>query len=126
LHVTPRTIRYWVSGTVLVPYSAYKLVRVMRLFELPCAGWEGWRMHSGRLWSPEGQGFVPSDSTWWGLLVRKARLFGVLYERERDFAGQLARMGAGSERAQAVPGAGEARPAGGVSDRPTDTVGRAA
>ncbi len=126
LHVTPRTIKYWVSGAVLVPYAAYKLVRVMRLFELPCAGWEGWHMHSGRLWSPEGHGFVPTDSSWWGLLVRKARLFGVLYERDRQLAGLFARMGAGSELAQAVPGAGEARPVGGVSARPTDTVGRAA
>lgn len=47
LHVTPRTIRYWISGTVTVPYAAYKLLRIMRLFELPCTGWEGWCMHSG-------------------------------------------------------------------------------
>jgi hypothetical protein len=37
LHVSPRTIRYWISGKVLVPYAAYKLIRIMRLFELPCA-----------------------------------------------------------------------------------------
>ena len=35
LHVTPRTVRYWFSGKVSVPYAAYKLVRVLRWFELP-------------------------------------------------------------------------------------------
>lgn len=82
LHVTPRTIRYWISGKVRVPYAAYKLVRIMRLFELPCKGWDGWHMHSGKLWSPEGFGFVPADSSWWGLLVRQARGFKTLYDRE--------------------------------------------
>lgn len=29
LHVTPRTVRYWISGKTLVPYAAYLLLRVM-------------------------------------------------------------------------------------------------
>lgn len=92
LHVTPRTIRNWISGKVTVPYAAYKLVRVMRLFELPCTGWDGWCMHSGRLWSPEGHGFLPSDSSWWGLLVRKAALFQQMYERDRLVTAALQNM----------------------------------
>ena len=125
LHVTARTIKYWVSGTVLVPYSAYKLVRVMRLFELPCKGWDGWHMHSGRLWSPEGHGFVPSDSDWWGLLVRKAHQFGEMFERDRQYAALVHRMGAGRS-APPPSGAGEARQDGGGADRPSNAVGRAA
>lgn len=81
LHVTPRTIRYWFSGKTWVPYAAYKLVRVMRYFELPGNEWRGWHFHSGRLWTPEGHGFTPRDSNWWGLLVRKAAMFHVLYDR---------------------------------------------
>jgi len=84
LHVTPRTIRYWISGKVLVPYAAYKLVRIMRLFELPCSGWHGWHMHSGRLWSPEGYGFKPEDSDWWSLLVRRATGYDRLCAAERQ------------------------------------------
>jgi hypothetical protein len=84
LHVTPRTIRYWLSGTVAVPYAAYKLVRVMRLFELPCEGWQGWHMHSGKLWTPEGYGFTPDCQNWWSLLVRQARLFRQMAEREHQ------------------------------------------
>lgn len=68
-----------------MPYAAYKLVRVMRLFELPCEGWDGWHMHSGKLWSPEGHGFTPQDSNWWGLLVRRAASFGKLYTMQAAF-----------------------------------------
>ena len=92
LHVTPRTIRYWISGRVMVPYAAYRLVRVMRLFELPCEGWDGWHMHSGKLWSPEGFGFTPHDSNWWSLLVRRASLFGQMYERDRQVDIALQRL----------------------------------
>ena len=125
LHVTPRTIKYWVSGKVLVPYSAYKLLRVMRLFELPCVGWDGWHMHSGRLWSPEGHGFVPSDSDWWGLLVRKAHQFGEMYERDRQYVVLLHRMGPGRPQLP-LSGAGEARQDGGGFGWPSNAVGRAA
>jgi transcriptional regulator with XRE-family HTH domain len=79
LHVTPRTIRYWFSGQTAVPYAAYKLLRVMRWFELPQPGFEGWCMHSGKLWTPEGVGIEPVDGAWWSLLVRQARSFRTLY-----------------------------------------------
>jgi hypothetical protein len=94
LHVTPRTIRYWISGKVLVPYAAYKLVRILRLFELPGEGWRGWHMHSGRLWTPEGYGFNPADSDWWGLLVRRADGFGRQYDRANQLAVALRRLAA--------------------------------
>jgi transcriptional regulator with XRE-family HTH domain len=85
LHVTPRTVRYWFSGKSAVPYAAYKLVRVMRWFELPQKGFEGWCMHSGKLWTPEGIPIAPEDGGWWSLLVRQARCFRTLYQRSADF-----------------------------------------
>jgi DNA-binding transcriptional regulator YiaG len=106
LHVTPRTIRYWISGKVTVPYAAYRLVRVLRLFELPMPGWEGWHMHSGKLWSPEGYGFMPADSEWWSNLVRKSRLFHVLYDRERQLDIAMQRMKDGGTE---QPAGGRAR-----------------
>jgi hypothetical protein len=81
LHVNPRTVRYWISGKTLIPYSAYRLLRILTGAELPSNGWDGWHMHSGKLWSPEGHGFLPSDSSWWGLLVRQARGFKTLYDQ---------------------------------------------
>jgi len=82
LHVHPRTVRYWISGKTLIPYSAYRLLRILTGSELPCSGWDGWHMHSGMLWSPEGYGFKPNDSSWWSLLVRQARSFKTMYDRE--------------------------------------------
>ncbi len=132
LHVTPRTIRYWISGKVTVPYAAYKLVRVMRLFELPCEGWQGWHMHSGKLWSPEGYGFTPDCQSWWSLLVRQARLFRDMANRERQLDIAMHRMKDGGaelpcsptgcvsvlEGGAAAPVTPTAQRAGGAADRP--------
>jgi transcriptional regulator with XRE-family HTH domain len=85
LRVTPRTVRYWFSGQSAVPYAAYKLVRVLRWFELPGDGFAGWSMHSGRLWTPEGHPIAPEDGGWWSLLVRQARAFRVLVQRSHEF-----------------------------------------
>ena len=112
LHVTPRTIRYWISGKVLVPYAAYKLVRVMRLFELPCEGWQGWHMHSGRLWSPEGHAFLPHDANWWSLLVRRADGFGRQYDRANQLAVALQRLAPPGDVVTAAHDAGSARAGG--------------
>jgi len=92
LHVTPRTVRYWFSGQSSVPYAAYKLVRVLRWFELPQKGFEGWCMHSGKLWTPEGHGIAPEDGSWWSLLVRQARCFRTLYQRTGDFERALMQL----------------------------------
>ena len=53
-------------------------------------------MHSGKLWAPEGFGFTPDCQSWWSLLVRQARLFRQMSERERqtDIALQGMRAGA--------------------------------
>ena len=111
LHVTPRTVRYWISGKVLVPYSAYRLLRVLIGTELPCPGWEGWHMHSGKLWSPEGFGFLPHESNWWSLLVRQARSFKSLYDRQAQLRMLAIRAGDGeAARAAAEPGAALAVP----------------
>lgn len=115
LHVTPRTVRYWISGKVTVPYAAYRLLRITRMFELPMPGWEGWHMHSGKLWTPEGFGFTPDCQSWWSLLVRQARLFRQMYQRDAQVNTALRMAGPDAhgpgdsalaralDRAQAVP-----------------------
>lgn len=108
LHVNPRTVRYWISGKTLIPYSAYRLLRILTGAELPANGWDGWHMHSGQLWSPEGHGFKPNDSSWWGLLVRQARCFKTLADRETQLRLMSIRAGNGlaatREDAPAAPG----------------------
>lgn|GEM_PF-2532581 len=101
LQVTTRTVRYWFSAKSAVPYSAYRLVRILGRFELPDPAWKGWIFHSGRLWSPEGHGFVPTDSNWWGRLVSQARLWREDHERGRQFDVLMVRTGAaGVDRAR--------------------------
>jgi len=93
LQVTERTVYAWFSGKTAVPYSAYKLLRILNRFELP--GWPGWHMHSGKLWTPEGFAFDPTDGAWWSLLVRQARAFRVQYERANALERALLAEGAG-------------------------------
>ena len=124
LHVTPRTVRYWFSGKVTVPYAAYKLVRVLRWFELPGPAWRGWHFHSGKLWTPEGHGFEPQDSKWWSLLVRQARSFRTIYERE---SAMRQAMRAGRTDAPVRQAVAEGSPDGrGGLDDPTGKAGGAA
>jgi DNA-binding transcriptional regulator YiaG len=104
LHVTPRTVRYWFSGKSAVPYAAYKLVRILRWFELPQKGFEGWCMHSGKLWTPEGIPIGPEDGGWWSLLVRQARCFRTLYQRSADFERALMMLTAKGLAASDAPG----------------------
>lgn len=106
LHVTPRTVRYWFSGKSSVPYAAYKLVRVLRWWELPQKGFEGWSMHSGRLWTPEGIPIAPEDGGWWSLLVRQARCFRTLYQRSADFERALMMLTAKGLEASDAPRSG--------------------
>lgn len=80
LHVSERTLHNWESGHHEIPYSAYKLMRLLNHQELPGEAWAGWHITAGVLWSPEGHGFKPLDSSWWGLLCRRAALFHSLYQ----------------------------------------------
>lgn len=78
--VTPRTVRNWCAGRTRPPGAVIRLLRMMARFELP-APFDGWCLHSGKLWTPEGHGIEPRDGAWWSLLVRQARGFRVLYQR---------------------------------------------
>ena len=84
LRVSERTIHNWETGHHQVPYSAYKLVRLMTHQELPHSSWAGWHITAGTLYSPEGHGFKPQDSSWWSLLCRKAAMFHVLYAKQSN------------------------------------------
>ena len=123
LHVTTRTVRYWISGRVAIPYAAYRLVRILGRFELPDPAWAGWSMHSGRLWSPEGHSFLPGDSSWWGRLVSEARLWREQYERGRQFDMLMLRAG---RDAPARAGDAYASQARAGAARPNGEAGRAA
>lgn len=81
LHVSLRTLQNWLSGRHEVPYSAYKLLRLMRYMELPGDAWRGWYFSRGQLVTPEGRSISGSEGAWWSLLVRQARGFGEFYRQ---------------------------------------------
>lgn len=90
-------MRYWFAGKTAVPYASYRLLRILALYELPGDAWAGGHMHSGKLWTPEGYGFDPHDSNWWGLLQRKVALFHELYDRNRQLEDLFIRAGRAAE-----------------------------
>jgi transcriptional regulator with XRE-family HTH domain len=57
LHVTARTVAFWESGQVSIPYAAFKLLRILTGYALPGAAWKGWTIRGDTLWSPEGRGY---------------------------------------------------------------------
>lgn len=81
LHVSLRTLQNWLSARHEVPYSAYKLLRLMRYMELPGDAWRGWHFSAGQLITPEGRSISASEGAWWSLLVRQARGFVELHKK---------------------------------------------
>ena len=81
--VSERTIRNWEAGRVGIPYAAFKLLRILRGYELPGQAWKGFRLKGDTLWSPEGKGFKASDHTWWSLTVGMAHEFRRMMRAKR-------------------------------------------
>jgi hypothetical protein len=117
LHVSERTLHNWACGKHDIPYATYRLLRLLNRMELPGQTWQGWSFHGHKLISPEGHVFVGTDSAWWGLLVRRAAMFG----KQRRVEG-AARMDTTTEAEPGVVAVGEApRPsavAGGRREAP--------
>ncbi|WP_043798449.1 VC1465 family Xer recombination activation factor [Arenimonas composti] len=115
LHVTERTVHNWESGRSRVPYAAYKLLRVLRGFDLGHPAWAGFRLDGPTLWTPEGHAFRPDHLTWWSLTCRMADEFRRVLARQR--AGLLPSPDASATlAAPPVPAAAEPPPPEGVSN----------
>lgn len=75
LGVTTRTVRNWESRRVGVPYSAFKLMRILSGYALPGEAWQGWCVRGDTLWSPSGQAFEAGSLGYLSLVFRMARQF---------------------------------------------------
>lgn len=73
LFVSRRTVQYWEKGAVRIPYSAFRLLRLRAGYDFPDPAWQGWCLHSGKLWPPAGNGFEPWELADLGLLCAMAR-----------------------------------------------------
>ena len=74
-HVTERTLHNWETGKNDIPYTAYRLLRLLNGMELPGESWARWYFAGGTLYTPEGYPLTGKDGSWWSLLVRRAAMF---------------------------------------------------
>jgi hypothetical protein len=70
-------VRAWDRGTHRVPWSAVKLLRLLRSGDLGAlrAEWRGWTLNRNGLVSPEGVAYGRGDLGWWSLTCRQAEAF---------------------------------------------------
>lgn len=119
LHVTDRTLHNWMSGKHDIPYSAYRLLRLLNRMELPGESWQGWCFHGGKLWSPEGRSFTGKDAAWWSLLVRRSAMATELRQ-------QVAQLGKVNRSLRNAMASAEGGPACGDASTLANSVGGAA
>lgn len=97
LQVSERTLHNWESGRHVIPFAAYKLLRLLTWQDLPGRGWEGWSFVCGQLVTPEGRTIGAHESAWWSLLVRLARGFKAQYQENTVYRMRLAQLERKSE-----------------------------
>ena len=72
-------MRHWDSGRNRVPWSAVRLLRLLRAGELGGL-LDGWRIVRDRLVSPEGRVYRERDMRHWWLTIEQAHLFRLGYD----------------------------------------------
>lgn len=64
LRVSERTIRNWEAGSTRIPYTAFKLMRVLRGGKYLGPAWRDFYVHGATLYTPEGHRFEAGDLAW--------------------------------------------------------------
>jgi len=113
LRVSLRTVQCWESGTHRIPYSSYKLLRVLRGHHfLRHPVWRDWRVYEDRLITPEGHVIRGGDLTWWNLMCRMADQFRAMV---RDGSRRTADVRPSPDRRTGAQGGASVASAGLVS-----------
>ncbi|AKC81262.1 hypothetical protein XB05_05800 [Xanthomonas arboricola] len=84
LRVSVRTIANWEAARSQIPYTAYKLMRVLRGRKLLGPAWSGFQVRGDILVTPEGRELRSVDLAWWSFLVLQAQEFRNERARRRD------------------------------------------
>lgn len=79
LDVTPRTIQNWETGGARIPWMAYRMLRILRGFALPCSAWEGWTLRNADLISPAGRSFDALNLAYLEQVFAQAKLWRQMY-----------------------------------------------
>ena len=80
LDVTVKTIRNWEESRSPIPYTAFKVMRMLGGYLVSGEKWEGWSITPSKLYSPEGRSFEPHELQYISHYFTMARLF--LKQRE--------------------------------------------
>jgi len=75
LHVSQKTVKNWETGKTQIPYSAFKLLKVLTNYDMPDARWEGWCLRDGALWSPANRRFEPHELVYIANMFAMARFW---------------------------------------------------
>ena len=84
LGVCERTVRHWDTGRNRVPWSAVRLLRLLRCGDLGALheGWAGWTLTSrGELVSANGYRFEPWRLAQWPIVAEQARFWRQGYDQ---------------------------------------------
>ena len=101
LGVSIRTINNWEKGRTAIPYSAFKLLRILAAGEIPGPDWRGFWIQGAKLWTPEGKSYDAGElayisnvfamARYWlrdyhaqNAQLQTARLLGRLVDRQID------------------------------------------
>jgi len=92
LGCSERTVRAWDAGARRVPWSAVKLLRLVRLGDLGALRpeWRGWSINRNGLVSPGGFAYSRGDLGWWSLTCRQVECWRQAQERQRQRGGGAA------------------------------------
>jgi transcriptional regulator with XRE-family HTH domain len=81
LSVSVRTIQNWETGGARVPWMAYRMLRIIRGYDLPGKAWEGWTLRGDTLYSPDNRAFPAGSLYQLQNTFAQAKLFRQLYAR---------------------------------------------
>lgn len=79
LGVTAKTVQNWEQGVSRIPYSAFKLLRILRGYELPHKAWEGWTVRGDTLNAPNGRQFDAQSLAYLEQVFAMSRLWQQTY-----------------------------------------------
>jgi len=104
-------VKAWDRGISRVPWSAVKLLRLLRSVDLGAlrTEWRGWTLDRNGMVSPEGFAYSLGDLGWWSLTCRQAEAF----RRDRS----LRQRGGGAAVSASAPRRGQTRRTAGEEDR---------
>lgn len=85
LDVAVRTIQNWETGGARIPWMAFRMLRILTGYALPCKAWENWTVRGDRLYAPNGRWYEANS------LEQMEQVFGMARLWRKDYAARHAK-----------------------------------